>query len=188
MSGTDKSLCAELRIAKSPDEVLSLIAKHALTIEMEPAPKKKQGSLLSLTDLLINNVTYITEDSISPIVKAMADKDEDVAVTADVCVITVAADSPKTVFSTLVKEAKGAKGTAKKRMVSTVSSLYALASEKEKANLLQLAWLHKFKPLIKRESILNSTKAKSKKGNTISLDHLKPNQSVKQIRKLRRVA
>lgn len=139
MSGTDNSGGLALRIAKSSDEVLSLIAKHALTLDFEKSSQKKQGSLLALTDLLINNTQYITEDSLAPIVKAMADKDEDVAITADVCVITVSTESSDTVFSTLLKETKKAKGDAKERMKSTVTSLYALAREAEKARLAKLA-------------------------------------------------
>ena len=145
MSGNNNLVGAAVRIAKSPDEVLSLIAKHVLTIELGKAPEKRQGSLLGLTDLLINNTSYITEDSVSPLVRAMKDPNEDVAITADVCVITVATDSPKTVLSTLVKEANSAKGSTKKRMSSTVSSIYIIARKSDKPQLAKLAGRYGFR-------------------------------------------
>ncbi len=172
MSGNDNSVGAALRIVKSPDEVISLIAKHVLTIELGKDPQQRQGSLLGLTDLLINNIPHIKEDSVSPIVKAMADSNEDVAITADVCVITVATDSPKTVFSTLLKETKSTKGAAKKRMASTVSSLYTLARKSEKPRLAKLAGRYGFR--------LGDKKV-------VPFERPKPKAPARQVRKMRRV-
>jgi len=160
MSGTNNSDGSALRIAKSPDEVISLIAKHALIIELDNAELTKHESILSLTDILINHTEHISADSISPIIKALG-MTKRVADTADTCVFLVADDAPQVVFSTLLAETKKAKGEAKERMKSTVTTLYALARDSEKPRFAKLASRYGFK-FRHKASPINPKKAPAK--------------------------
>ena len=144
MSGSSNPLGAEVRIAKAPDEVLSLIAKHALLSEIAEAPEKREMSLQSLTNLLADYPEHITEESVSVIARAVKDRDDHVSVIADVCLILLSSQAPGKVFAALLREHKTAEGEPRERMSSTLRIIYNGAPDARKARFARLAGRHGF--------------------------------------------
>lgn len=132
MGGTVNSLSPELRIRRSPAQLM-------LHIERAPAPAAREAAVFELMNSLLEREDEINEKTVGAIARAIGDRNKSVSTTADLGALMLAKDFPEKTLPVLLKEYAKAKGKASEKMLSTIQSLYTLSSLGERTRLQEMA-------------------------------------------------